>query len=69
MMIRLECHDNTLALKIPQKICASLRLTEGSPMKITADGNRLVIESAFAPSLEEMLAQVTPENIHKEIQM
>lgn len=68
-MARIECYRRTLSLRLPQNACRSLGWTDGSPVKITTDGNRLVIESAIAPSLEEMLAQVTPENIHEEIQM
>ena len=59
---------NSLALRIPASLSDSLGLKEDDAVEMREEGGRLVIEKKGAghPTLEELLAGVTPENIHPE---
>jgi len=59
---------NSLALRIPAALSDALGLKEDDAVEMREEGGRLVIEKKNArhPTLEELLAGVTPENIHPE---
>ena len=59
---------NSLALRIPANLCDALGLKEDDSVDMREEGGRLVIEKKNArhPKLDELLAGVTPENIHPE---
>lgn len=59
---------NSLALRIPASLSDALGFKEDDPVEMREEGGRLVIEKKNArhPTLEELLAGVTPENIHPE---
>ena len=59
---------NSLALRIPASLSDALGFKEDDPVEMREEGGRLVIEKKRArhPTLDELLAGVTPENIHPE---
>ena len=59
---------NSLALRIPATLSDSLGFKEDDSVEMREESGRLVIEKITArhPTLEELLAGVTPENIHPE---
>ena len=59
---------NSLALRIPATLSEALGLKEDDKVEMREESGRLVIEKKNAkhPTLEELLAGVTPENIHPE---
>ena len=59
---------NSLAVRLPAYLSRELGLTEHDRVSVTRDGNALRIEKMTIddPTLEELLARVTPENIHPE---
>lgn len=59
---------NSLALRIPATLSDALGLKEDDSVEMREEGGRLVIEKKNArhPTLDELLAGVTPENIHPE---
>lgn len=59
---------NSLAVRIPARLSAELGLRENDRMELLRDGDelRLVKVEIDDPTLEELLAGVTPENIHPE---
>jgi antitoxin MazE len=60
---------NSLGLRIPQHIAAAIQLTEGSQVILEVSDGRLVVKPKRKKySLEELLAGITPENLHKETQ-
>lgn len=62
MKTKIQRWGNSLGLRIPQGVAAAAGLNRGSVVEV-----RLVeshIEIVASPSLEELLALVTPENIH-----
>ncbi len=60
---------NSLALRIPRPLAEEVGLYENSPVKLSLEEGRLVIVPIMEPryALEILLAQVTPENLHSEV--
>jgi antitoxin MazE len=58
---------NSLAVRIPGSYAKDLDLGEGTELDVTVvDGALLLRPRRREYSLEELLAQITPENIHEE---
>ncbi len=59
---------NSLAVRIPVSLSAEIGLRENDQIEIRRDGDSLKIEKIEVddPTLDELLARVTPENIHEE---
>lgn len=58
---------NSLALRIPKAFASQLGISAHDPIEISLEKDRLVVFKS-APSLAEMIAQVTDDNIHGETQ-
>ncbi len=58
---------NSLALRIPKTMAEHIKVKEGAPVEIVENGGALLIKpTGDKPSLKELLAQVTPGNLHQE---
>ena len=58
---------NSLALRIPKAVADRLGLGEGGVVELTVDQGQLVVRPrAGEPRLDELLAGITPENLHGE---
>jgi antitoxin MazE len=59
---------NSLAVRIPAPLSTALGLKEDDAVEMREEDGRLVIEKKAHshPTLDELLAKVTPENIHPE---
>ncbi len=66
MQTRIQKWGNSLGLRIPKTIAQQVGLSEGTVVDFVVRGNTIVINPQRY-SLETMLSQITPENIHKEI--
>ncbi len=60
---------NSLALRIPQHIVKAIQLTEGSEVDLVVIDGNLVVKPRprLSYSLEELVAAITPENLHSEV--
>jgi len=60
---------NSLAIRLPKPLLDLVDLREGSQLEISIDRERLILSPVKKPkyTLDELLAQVTPENLHGEI--
>ena len=69
MKTRVQKWGNSLALRIPRAVAEESHLCQGSTVEIHAVDGRLVIEPQRPPQykLDELLAQVTKQNTHKEV--
>lgn len=69
MRVQVQKWGNSLALRIPRSFAAETELTPGSDVDLTIEDGRLVITPVAKPrySLEALLARVTPENRHDEV--
>lgn len=59
---------NSLALRIPSGLAEDAHLSDGTEVDVALRNGRLVIEPVAAPeaSLEQLVAGITPENLHRE---
>ena len=68
MQTRVQKWGNSLAIRIPEAFAAEAQLTEGATVEISIEEGHLVIAPCVVtPTLEELLAQITPENVHTEV--
>lgn len=61
---------NSLAVRIPQHIIKEIQLAEGAEVDLLVVDGNLVIQprSRRRYSLEELVAAITPENVHAEVE-
>ena len=55
----------SLAIRIPKPVAEQWGVQEGSPIEIVPSGDQVVLRKK-AYNLEDMLADVTPDNLHSE---
>lgn len=69
MRSRVQRWGNSLAIRIPKAFAAQAGVQDGTTVELTVvDGALLLTASHEAiPTLDELLAGVTDENIHSEI--
>jgi antitoxin MazE len=60
---------NSLAIRLPQSLLAQLNLQIDGEVEISLEEGRLILSPVKKPSytLDELLAQITPEILHNEI--
>ncbi|MBW4430735.1 MAG: AbrB/MazE/SpoVT family DNA-binding domain-containing protein [Pelatocladus maniniholoensis HA4357-MV3] len=60
---------NSLAIRIPQNLAKEIHLTEGSEIDLGVVDGTLVIKPRNQKrySLDELIKEITPENLHAEI--
>jgi antitoxin MazE len=54
---------NSLALRIPRPVADALHLTEGRPVELLVEEDRLVVRPRGRYRLDDLLAGITPENL------
>lgn len=61
---------NSLAIRIPRAFADELELTDDTSVELSLEDDALVIQRAAAstPRLDELLAQITQDNLHAEIE-
>jgi len=64
---RVQQWGNSLALRIPRPYARQMGLRHNSAVSIHLEAGRLVIEPVPRFDLDELLAAVTPDNQHGEI--
>ena len=69
MKARIQKWGNSLALRIPKSFAAHSNIEQGSVVDLSLDNGRMIVEPEKEQkySLEELLAQVTRNNLHSEI--
>jgi antitoxin MazE len=60
---------NSLAIRIPKAFAVQIGLEEDSPVELSLDNGELVVAPTrkAKPELEQLLAEVSEENLHDEI--
>jgi antitoxin MazE len=65
---RIQKWGNSLALRIPKSFAAHSNIEQGSVVDLSLDNGRMIVEAKEQDySLEELLARVTKNNLHSEI--
>lgn len=69
MQTRVQKWGNSLAIRIPKMLAREALLDEHSPLDLTLVDGKIVLTllPSPVPSLEELLARVTDENRHGEV--
>jgi antitoxin MazE len=69
MKARIQKWGNSLALRIPKSFASHSNIEQGSVVDLTLDRGRMIVEATKHQeySLEELLAQVTRNNLHSEV--
>ena len=70
MKTRLQKWGSSLALRIPKPFASEIGLERNSTVEISLVDGRLVVAPVVEPvlTLEHLLAQVTEDNLHGEIE-
>ena len=69
MKARIQKWGNSLALRIPKSFAQEVGLESNAPVDILLEDRRLIVvpEAASQFVLEELLQQVTKDNLHHEV--
>jgi antitoxin MazE len=68
MTVTLSRWGNSLAIRIPKDTLEEADMHEGDRLEVIAEEGRLVLRhEAACPSLAELIAGITPENVHASI--
>ena len=61
---------NSLALHIPRAMAQDLSLAAGTHIELSLKNGKMVVEPVRPPAwtLKDLLAGVTPENLHREVE-
>jgi len=65
MLANISKWGNSLGIRIPLSIAKQVGISEGEPVELTVENNHILIQKKYR--LESLLAKITPENIHSEI--
>ena len=70
MKTRVQKWGNSLALRLPKAFAAEARLENGAVVEVSLVDGKLVIVPLVEPvlTLRDLLAQVTDQNLHHEIE-
>ncbi len=68
MQTQIARWGNSLAVRIPQPLARAVALTEGTAIEIDVEDGQIVLRPRppVAPSLAELLAGITPDNLPEE---
>jgi len=69
METKIKKWGNSLAVRLPKRTVDFLDLKEGSSVGFDYNKNQIIIKPTKEKeyTLDDLLAKVTPENIHKEV--
>jgi len=69
MQTRVQKWGNSLALRIPKAFADEIAIMPDSPVEVTIIDGKLVVVPVEEPeiTLEELLAGITPDNLHGEV--
>lgn len=70
MIVKAKKWGDDLAIRIPARLVKMMNLNDGDVVEMTVENNQIVIRSASSTrptdTLEELIAGITPENLHHE---
>ena len=69
MKVQVQKWGNSLALRIPKSFAVESNIGQGSTVEVSLENGRIIVFPVAEPefSLDEMLSQITPENLHGEV--
>jgi len=67
METQIKKWGNSLGLRIPKNIANASNISDGSVVELRVKNNKIEIVAKAKFDLEEMLASISEDNLHKEI--
>jgi antitoxin MazE len=67
MMVTISRWGNSFGIRIPKALLEEARLREGDRVEIECHDGELVIAKSRRRTLEELVAEMTPENSHADV--
>jgi antitoxin MazE len=69
MKLRIQKWGNSLALRIPKSFAIESQIEQGSTVEVSLESGKIIVFPVAEPdfSLDDLLAEVTAENLHGEI--
>ncbi len=67
MTVSLKKWGNSLALRMPKDIAKTLQVKDGSTLEMEVVDGALVLKPIQENHLQTLVAQITDENLHQEI--
>ncbi|GAB6075177.1 AbrB/MazE/SpoVT family DNA-binding domain-containing protein [Desulfurobacterium crinifex] len=67
MFTKVQKWGNSLAVRIPSAFAKEIGLCPNAEVELRLENDKLVIIPNKRKQLEELLKQITPENVHSEI--
>ena len=65
---KIQKWGNSLAVRIPSNVADEIKLAQGSDVELRIENQELkIVPAKKKPTLEELMAQITPENRHGEV--
>jgi antitoxin MazE len=70
MKVQIQKWGNSLALRIPKSFAVESKIKQGSTVEVSLESGKIVVFPVAEPefSLDELLAEITPENLHGEFE-
>jgi antitoxin MazE len=66
MKATIQKWGNSLGIRIPSYMAKDLLLENGSSVEILEEDNRIIIQPKNSKKLQDILSEITDENIHGE---
>ena len=69
MVTKVQKWGNSLGLRIPKALAEDAGVEEGSPVDISMEGDRLVVQPIRSSKyeLKDLVSQIREDNLHEEI--
>ena len=69
MKTKIKKWGNSLAVRIPQSLVKEAHVAYGTPVDLTVEDNRIVIEAEAQPeySLDDLVEGIDDDNVHAEV--
>jgi len=64
MLVTVSRWGNSLAIRVPRGIAEDAGIVEGAAVDVRVEDGKIVAEPLARPTLDALLAAVTPENLH-----
>ena len=70
MKVQIQKWGNSLALRIPKSFAVESKIGQGSTVEVSLENGKIIVFPVAEPefSLNELLAKVTAENLHGEVE-
>ena len=69
MKVQIQKWGNSLALRIPKSFAVESKVEQGSIVEVSLEQGKIIVAPVAEPefTLEDLLAKVTKQNLHEEI--